>query len=75
MPTIARDASMTTGVDSLDDQHRRLISWLDDLLSAMRMGRGPAEIARLLDQLGSYTWLTSHIQRTDTQLAACVGAA
>jgi hemerythrin len=53
MPTIAWDASMTTGVDSMDDQHRQLISWLNDLLSAMSVGRGPAEIAGLLDQLGS----------------------
>jgi hemerythrin len=134
MPTIAWDASMTTGVDSLDDEHRQLISWLNDLLSAMSLGRGSAEIAGLLDQLGSYSvthfgreeecmakyrcpvaaqniaahrdfvttftsfrhefdrdgaaahlvvrieiemmrWLTSHIKRTDTQLAPCVTAA
>ena len=55
MPTIAWDASMTTGVDSLDDEHRQLISWLNDLLSAMSLGRGSAEIAGLLDQLGSYS--------------------
>jgi hemerythrin len=54
MPTIAWDASMTTGVASLDDQHRQLISWLNDLLSAMSLGRGRTEIAGLLDQLGSY---------------------
>jgi hemerythrin len=134
MPNIAWDASMTTGVDSLDDQHRQLISWLNDLLSAMSMGRGRAEIAGVLDQLGSYAvthfgkeeacmakykcpvaaqniaahkefvatftsfreefdrdgatahlvvrvetelmrWLTTHIKRTDTQLAPCVKAA
>ncbi len=131
MPNIAWDPSMTTGVDSLDDQHRQLISWLNDLLAAMSMGRGRAELAGLLDQLGSYTvthfgkeevcmaknncpvasqnvaahkdfivtftsfreefdrdgatahlvvrietelmrWLTSHIKRTDAQLAHCV---
>jgi len=42
MPNIAWDASMTTGVDSLDDQHRQFISWLNDLLAAMSVGRGRA---------------------------------
>jgi hemerythrin-like metal-binding protein len=45
---------MTTGVDSLDDQHKQLIAWLNDLLSAMSLGRGRAEIDGLLDQLGNY---------------------
>ncbi len=55
MPTISWDASMTTGVESLDDQHRQLITWLNELLAAMSVGRGRAEVAGLLDQLGSYT--------------------
>jgi hypothetical protein len=54
MPTFAWDQSMTTGVDSLDDRHKQLISWLNDLLSAMSQGRGRAELEGLLDQLGSH---------------------
>jgi len=131
MLTISWDPSMTTGVESLDVQHRQLIAWLNDLLSAMSLGRGRTEIEVLLDQLGQYAvthfgqeeecmarykcpaaaanaaahkdfvatftsfksefetdgatahlvvrieselmrWLTSHIKRTDTQLAVCV---
>jgi hemerythrin len=131
MPTISWDPSMTTGVESLDNQHKQLIAWLNDLLSAMSLGRGRGEVESLLDRLGGYAimhfdheedcmeryhcpaaaqnaaahkdfvttftalreefdrdgasahlvvrveselmrWLSSHIKRTDTQLAAFV---
>jgi hemerythrin len=55
MPTISWDPSMSTGVDSLDNQHKQLIAWLNDLLTAMSLGRGRAELASLLDKLGGYT--------------------
>ena len=54
MPTISWDPSMTTGVEALDNQHKQLISWLNDLLGAMSVGRGRAEVASLLDKLGGY---------------------
>jgi hemerythrin-like metal-binding protein len=54
MPTISWDPSMTTGVEALDNQHKQLINWLNDLLSAMSLGRGRAEVASLLDKLGGY---------------------
>jgi hemerythrin len=54
MPNIAWDPSMTTGDDALDAQHKQLIAWLNDLLTAMSMGKGRHEIAGLLDQLGNY---------------------
>ena len=54
MPTISWDPSMTTGVDSLDNQHKQLIAWLNDLLSAMSVGRGRGEVESLLDKLGGY---------------------
>jgi hemerythrin len=122
---------MATGVESVDDQRKQVITWLNDLLAAMSQGKGRAEIAGLLDQLGDYAgthfgheeacmamcqcpvaaqniaqhkefiiiftffrekferdgasahlvvrveselmkWLSSHIKRTDTQLAPCV---
>jgi hemerythrin-like metal-binding protein len=133
MPNIAWDSSMTTGVESLDSQHKQLITWLNDLLEAMSVGRGRSEIVGLLDQLGTYAgthfgkeeecmtryscpaaaqnvdahkdfvatftsfrqefdrdgatahlvvrveaelmkWLTTHMKRTDAQLAPCVKA-
>ncbi|HEX7492068.1 MAG TPA: hemerythrin family protein [Candidatus Limnocylindrales bacterium] len=54
VPTIVWDQSMTTGVDSVDDQHKQLIAWLNDLLVAMSQGRGRLELQDLLDQLGNY---------------------
>lgn len=55
MPTIAWDKSMTTGVDSIDDQHKQLIAWLNDLLNAMIQGRGRDEIQKVLDDLSGYS--------------------
>jgi len=55
MPTIAWDPSMTTGLEDIDNQHKQLIQWLNDLLDAMSMGRGRAEIAGVLEKLGGYT--------------------
>jgi hemerythrin len=57
MPTIAWDPSMSTGVDSLDNQHKQLIAWLNDLLGAMSVGRGRAEVESLLDKLGGYAMM------------------
>ena len=54
MQTISWDPSMTTGVDSIDNQHKQLIAWLNDLLSAMSVGRGRGEVSSLLDKLGGY---------------------
>jgi hemerythrin len=45
---------MTTGVESVDDQHKQLITWLNELLVAMSKGQGRNEISGLLDQLGTY---------------------
>lgn len=54
MPTISWDPSMSTGVESLDDQHKQLIAWLNDLLAAMGKGRGRGEVESLLARLGDY---------------------
>jgi hemerythrin len=48
---------MSTGVESLDSQHKQLITWLNELLGAMSEGRGRAELDRLLTQLGGYASL------------------
>jgi len=54
MAMIRWDQSMTTGVDTIDDQHKQLITWLNDPLAAMSQGKGRAEVQRLLDDLGTY---------------------
>ncbi len=57
MQAIKWDESMSTGVDSLDAQHKQLIAWLNNLLVCMSEGRGRAEIDGLLSQLGAYATL------------------
>jgi hemerythrin len=54
MRQIAWDPSMTTGVESVDAQHKQLITWLNGLLQAMSEGRGRGEIEDLLGKLGAY---------------------
>jgi hemerythrin-like metal-binding protein len=54
MATIAWDPSMSTGIEALDNQHKQLISWLNDLLDAMSLGRGRGEVEGLLDKLSGY---------------------
>jgi hemerythrin len=49
------DDSMATGVAKVDDQHRMLISCLNELLNAMAQGKGRTEIDRVLARLGDYT--------------------
>jgi hemerythrin len=46
--------TMTTGVDTIDAQHKQLIAWLNDLLAAMSEGKGRGEIEKVLNDLGSY---------------------
>ncbi len=57
LEAIKWDESMSTGVDSLDSQHKQLIAWLNELLIAMSSGRGRGELDQLLTQLGGYASL------------------
>jgi hemerythrin len=54
MATIQWDLTMSTGIDAVDNQHKQLIKWLNDLLAAMSQGRGRGEIEALLAKLGGY---------------------
>ena len=45
---------MSTEIPTVDQQHRQLIEWLNDLLAAMAKGEGRTEIAPILDKLDSY---------------------
>ena len=52
MTTIQWDLTMATGVDAIDNQHKQLIKWLNDLLAAMSQGRGRTEIQAVLAKVG-----------------------
>ena len=49
------DESLTTGVPSIDDQHRRLVHILGQVLEAMEQGRSRADVGEVLDELDRYT--------------------
>ena len=48
------DQSMATGVQTVDDQHRQLIGYINDLLAAMSKGTGRQEVDRILTLTGQY---------------------
>ena len=47
--------SMLVGVTKIDDQHKKLIAAIDDLLQACAKGEGQAAIGKTLDFVLSYT--------------------
>jgi hemerythrin len=55
MLTIAWDPSMSTGLESVDAQHRQLIAWLNDLLAVVSQGRARSEVAAVLERLEGYS--------------------
>lgn len=45
---------MATGIPEIDEQHRRLVVELNDLIEAMRAGVGKEQLSKTLDFLGEY---------------------
>lgn len=70
MLSSAWDDSLTTGVPSIDAQHRRLIGILGNVLDAMEHGRSRAEIGRVLEELDRYT--AAHFSHEE-DCPACAG--
>ena len=52
--TVQWSASLETGIEEVDRQHRELFDRVNKLLSAFAQGRGREEIGRMLDFLGNY---------------------
>lgn len=46
--------TMSTGVSELDEEHRRLIEWINRLTAAMKSGNGRQEILEILTFLVRY---------------------
>lgn len=47
-------ATMATGIGVVDAQHQKLVQTLNELIEAMRQGRGKEEIEPILAWLGDY---------------------
>ena len=54
MPIKWEPSTMATAIPTVDQQHRQLIDWLNDLLTAMSQGQGRTEVVAVLDKLDSY---------------------
>jgi hemerythrin len=47
--------SLNVGVESINDQHKKLVAMVNDLHDAMQKGQGAAVLGKTLDGLVSYT--------------------
>ena len=54
MPIAWDPATMSSGIPTVDQQHRQLIEWLNDLLAAMSAEQGGAEVGAVLARLDTY---------------------
>ncbi len=50
------DSSLTIGVSNIDEQHKELFDRLNQLLIAMKEGKGKDEVMRILDFLEEYVY-------------------
>jgi hemerythrin len=55
MGLIEWTASLKLGIEEIDNQHRVLITMINDLNDAMRKGQGKAILGKIIDGLTSYT--------------------
>jgi hemerythrin len=68
MPLTAWTATMSVGVEALDDDHRHLVAMLNDLYDAMREGRGAAALYGTLH--GLLVYAEAHFAREERMFAA-----
>ena len=47
-------ADLAVGIETIDNQHRRLFEIVDGLLEAMQSGKGRQEVSTVVDFLGQY---------------------
>ena len=55
MALIEWEESLSTGIERLDEQHRRLIAMINELNDAMESGEGHGVLGRIIDGLVDYT--------------------
>jgi len=54
-PYMEWTSDLSVGVDSFDDQHKKLISLLNEMHTAMKQGRGKSVLDQVLSELADYT--------------------
>ena len=55
MPCMTWKDSMSVGVPSIDEQHKKLVGMLNELFEGMNVGKGKEVLGRIPDKLISYT--------------------
>ena len=55
MPLIEWNNDLSVNIPIIDDQHKKLISYLNDLYSHMKVGKGREIIGEMLNKLIEYT--------------------
>ncbi|CAK0741458.1 hypothetical protein CCP2SC5_100058 [Azospirillaceae bacterium] len=55
MPLMEWNDKLSVGVTQFDNEHKKLVSLMNDLFDAVQAGRGKEALGRILDDLVSYT--------------------
>ncbi|HRW60478.1 conserved hypothetical protein [Candidatus Defluviicoccus seviourii] len=69
MPMIQWTQEFTTGVEAIDNDHKVLISLINQLGEAIRSGEPQPTVRRVLDELVEYT--SYHFNREEALMEAC----
>ena len=69
MTSIQWTPDMSVGVESLDNDHKLLLSLVNQLDEAVRAGRGEEQVAGVLESLLDYT--AFHFEREQALMEAC----
>jgi len=64
MAFIVWDEMYATGVASLDEQHKHLISLLNRMIEAIAQKKGKEELSYVIEEMGNYA--TTHFQAEET---------
>lgn len=64
MPFIKWKDEFSVGITKIDDQHKQLVLILDELYSAMSVGKSKEAMGHILDELIQYTKLHFHFEES-----------
>jgi hemerythrin len=63
MPLMAWSERMSVGVATLDEDHKKLVSLLNELFDGVQAGQGQEAVGKILDRLIAYT--VEHFKREE----------
>ncbi len=68
MPFIQWSDDISTGIDSLDSEHKTLLTLLNSFYDSVQMGKGEMTVGRLLDELITHT--VTHFSHEEAHMRA-----